>query len=58
MNYVFNDIKTIIIDIGNNNDDTTVRNIESNIEIEIAKYVENFDNYLEKYNNFRNKMNI
>ena len=58
MNNVFNDIKLIIVEIQNDNDETTMRDIESNIENEISKYIENFDNYVEKYNDMVKEMRI
>ena len=58
MNFVFNDIKSLIIDIESSYNESENRTIESNIELEIRKYLENFDNYIEKYNNFRNTLNI
>ena len=54
MNYVFDDIKSIIIDIESENNNLKV--IENNIESEISKYLENFGNYMENYNNLIKKI--
>ena len=51
MNYIFNDIKAIISNIERINEENYIKNIESNIETEITKYIEGFDYYIEEYNN-------
>ena len=58
MNYIFNDIISIIINIECNNDENYIRQKESNIENAISKYVEDFDYYIEQYNKMVNKIGI
>ena len=50
MNYIFNDIMFIIINIEcNNADENYIKKKESEIQSIISKYVEDFDYYMEQY---------
>ena len=56
MNYIFNDINSIIINIECNNDENYIRKKESDIESAISKYVEDFDYYVEQYDKMVSKI--
>ena len=58
MNYVFNDIKSIISNIEVINDENNIKNIELNIESKILKCLDNFNNYIDNYNKLISKTNI
>ena len=51
MNYIFNDIKSIIVDISQDKfDELILKEIETKIENEISKYLESFSYYIDEYN--------
>ena len=50
MNNIFNDIKSIIVNIFSDNlDELGIKNMETQIENEISKYLENFSYYTDEY---------
>ena len=56
MNNVFYDIKLINVEINNANSEIYIRNVESEFENEILKYIENFDTFVEKYNGIKKRV--
>ena len=59
MNYIFNDIKSIIVDIYSDKyNELSIINMETKIENEIYKYLENFSYYIDEYNKMIEKADI
>ena len=59
MNNIFNDIKSIIVSLFVDNcDENVIRDMETKIENEISKYLENFSYYVDEYDKKIEKMNI
>ena len=56
INYIFNDIISIIINISTITDEMHIIEIERDIENKINKYCDNFDYFLEKYHNLTNQI--
>ena len=59
MNYVFNDIKSIIVDIYlDKYNELSITSMETKIENEIYKYLENFSYYIDEHNKMIEKIGI
>ena len=59
MNYVFNDIKSIIVDIYlDKYNELSIISMETKIENEIYKYLENFSYYIDEHNKMIEKIGI
>ena len=58
MNFIFNDIMSLILSIECNNDEGYIRKKEYDIESIISKYVGDFDYYIEQYNKMANRIGL